>query len=112
MKPRILKRPQVERDLIDHFAAIARDKIEPAERFLRVAEESFAKLAANPFVGHKWESPLPQLADIRVSPMPLKFSNYLIFYRPIDNGVEILTILHGARDIQRVFERLFGRATE
>jgi toxin ParE1/3/4 len=109
--PRILKRPQIERDLIDHFAAIARDKIEPAERFLRVAEESFSQLAANPFVGQKWDSQLPQLADVRVSAMPSRFSNYLIFYRPIANGVEILTVIHGARDLQRALERIFGRTS-
>lgn len=32
------------------------------------------------------------------------FENYLIFYRPLDDGVEILRVLHGARDIQRIFE--------
>lgn len=31
------------------------------------------------------------------------FMNYLIFYRPIDGGVEVLRILHGARDIERIF---------
>jgi plasmid stabilization system protein ParE len=37
MKRRILKKPQVEADLIEQFAYIARDKVKPAERFLRVA---------------------------------------------------------------------------
>lgn len=34
MTRRVLKKPQVERDLVDHFSFIARDKVEPAERFL------------------------------------------------------------------------------
>jgi toxin ParE1/3/4 len=108
MTPRILKKPQVERDLIEHFSFIARDKIAPAERFLRVVEESFERLATNPFLGHKWESPLPQLAGIRVCAMPASFRSYLIFYRPIKNGVEVLTVLHGARDLQGIIERLTG----
>ena len=112
MTRRILKKPQAERDLIDHFAVIARDKLEPAERFLRVADESFAQLAANPLLGHKWESPLPELAGIRVSSMPGAFRNYLIFYRPIDHGIEVLTVLHGARDVQAVLERLLGSPGE
>lgn len=109
MKRRILKKPQVERDLIDHFSFIARDKIEPAERFLRVADESFHQLAADPLLGHRWESPLSQLAGIRVYSLPSPFRNYLVFYRPIDDGIEVLTVLHGARDLQAVLGRLLGR---
>ncbi|MEH2305596.1 type II toxin-antitoxin system RelE/ParE family toxin [Nostoc sp.] len=30
--------------------------------------------------------------------------NYLIFYRPIDEGIEILPILHGLQDIETVFQ--------
>ena len=106
MSRRFLKKPQVERDLIDHYAFIARDKVEPAERFLRVAEECFERLAADPMLGHSWRSPLPVLSDVCVYPMPTPFRNYLIFYRPIDNGVEFLTVLHGARDLQTVLGRL------
>jgi toxin ParE1/3/4 len=29
--------------------------------------------------------------------------NYLIFYRPIEAGIEIVRILHGSQDIERVF---------
>jgi toxin ParE1/3/4 len=109
MKRRVLKKPQVERDLIEQFAYIARDKIEPAERFLRVAEESFDRLAADPLLGSKWESPLPQLAGIRVLALPSPFRNYLVFYRPIQDGIEVLTVVHGARDLQAVLERVTGR---
>jgi len=80
--------------------------VEPAERFLRVAEESFKLLTANPLVGQKWESPLPKLSGIRVYSMPAAFRSYLIFYRPIEQGVEILTVLHGSRDLAAVIERL------
>jgi toxin ParE1/3/4 len=110
MKRRILKKPQVEQDLIDQFSYIARDKVEPAERFLQVAEESFDHLAAEPMRGSKWESPLPQLAGVRVYPMPSPYRNYLVFYRIIEDGIEVLTVLHGARDLQAVLRRLLGSA--
>ena len=109
MKRRILKKPQVERDLIEHFSFIARDKIEPADRFLRVVEESFNHLADDSFLGQRWESPLPQLAGIRMYPLPSPFRNYLVFYRPVEGGIEVLTVLHGARDLQAVLERMLGR---
>jgi toxin ParE1/3/4 len=31
--------------------------------------------------------------------------NYAVFYRPIADGIEIIRIIHGARDIPRLFER-------
>ncbi|WP_375513189.1 type II toxin-antitoxin system RelE/ParE family toxin [uncultured Nostoc sp.] len=30
--------------------------------------------------------------------------NYLIFYRPIDEGIEIARILHGSQDIETIFK--------
>jgi hypothetical protein len=51
MSPRIIKKPRAEHDLIEHFAFIAMDKLAPAERFLRVADESFAQLATTPKMG-------------------------------------------------------------
>ena len=32
------------------------------------------------------------------------FPKHLIFYRPIDHGIEVVRVLHGARDIEAVFE--------
>jgi toxin ParE1/3/4 len=51
-----------------------------------------------PGIGRAWESDEPRLADVRVYPVP-RFRNFLIFYRPIENGIEVLTVVHGARDL-------------
>jgi toxin ParE1/3/4 len=78
---------------------------------LKVAEDSIKRLADQPGIGRIWKSPLPHLAGIRVYPMPSGFRNYLIFYRPLENGIEVLTILHGARDIEAVLDsRPFSEA--
>jgi len=29
---------------------------------------------------------------------------YLIFYQPFENGVEVLRVLHGSRDVERIFD--------
>lgn len=31
------------------------------------------------------------------------FERYLVFYRVLDDGVEVLRVLHGSRDIERLF---------
>lgn len=32
------------------------------------------------------------------------FTSHLIFYRPINYGIEVVRVIHGARDIERLFE--------
>jgi toxin ParE1/3/4 len=104
MKRRLIRRPQVERDLIEIGTFIAQDKLPPAERFLKVAEETMGRLSAMPGMGRTWDSSLPHLSGIRVLPMPSGFRNYLIFYRPIEDGIEVLAIMHGARNLGAALE--------
>ncbi len=32
------------------------------------------------------------------------FRKHLVFYRPLSNGAEIVRVIHGARDLERLFE--------
>ena len=98
-------RPRAEQDLIEHFAYIARDKVAPADRFLKVAEESFTRLVEMPGLGRAWESPDPKLQGIHVYPLPSPYRSYLVFYRvSADGDIEILSVLHAARDIGALIE--------
>src|SRR4051812_19446232 len=107
MTARVRKSPQALRDLIEIYSFIARDKVQPAERFPVVAEHAFVRLAVFPFMGRSWESSLPHLADVRVYPLPGAFRNYLVFYRPFENGVEVMSVQHGGRDLQYVLPSLY-----
>jgi toxin ParE1/3/4 len=51
-----------------------------------------------PGLGTRWESHHAQLPDLRFFPVT-KFPNHLLFYRPLDDGIELVRVLHGARDI-------------
>ena len=56
-----------------------------------------------PRIGPKCEVANPALADLRW--FRVKDSkNYLIFYREIDNGIEVIRVLHGARDIDSILD--------
>jgi len=98
--------PRAERDLIEHYAFIARDKIAPADEFLKVAEQSFARLAVMPGMRRAWESANRRLAGVRVYPMLAPYRSYLIFYRIAADVLEALAVLHGSRDIGAVLEEL------
>lgn len=41
----------------------------------------------------------PLFEGVRVFPVS-RFKKYLVFYRPIQDGIEVLRVLHGARDIK------------
>jgi len=105
----LLRKPQVNDDLIQYYAYIAVDKVEPAERLLRVAEESFQLLLEMPAIGTKWVSRHKALASIYVYPLPTPYRNYLVFYRLIPNGIELLTVLHGARNLEKTLRQLLTR---
>ncbi len=102
MRKRIAIRPRADRDLDEQFAYIAKDNLRAAERFLLATQATFARLAAMPELGGTWEFEDPRLAGIRVWQVS-GFEKHLVFYRPIQNGIEVVRVLHGARDIGAVF---------
>ena len=72
-------------------------------RFLRAAAAAFRQLATFPQMGSRYRSHKPALAEIRKWPIP-EFPKDLIFYRPIKNGVQIVRVLHGIRDLEPLLE--------
>jgi plasmid stabilization system protein ParE len=66
----IIKLPRAKEDLIEHYANIAADKVDPAERFLKVVEKSLTLLADMPGIGRAFPTSNPRLADLRLYPLP------------------------------------------
>ena len=107
MNQRIERSAQARADLINIRGYIDRDNHSAAVRFRYAAEETSSLLAELPEAGQIWHS--SRLADVR-SQMIRDFPNYRVFYRPIQDGILILTILHGARDLDNAFDDLFRDA--
>jgi antitoxin ParD1/3/4/toxin ParE1/3/4 len=90
--------PQAFRDIDEIWEFIAEDNLDAADR---VRDEIFTaceKLAEMPGMGHLRED----LAD-----EPLRFwrvYSYLIIYRPDSQPLEIVRVLHGARDISTLLQ--------
>ncbi len=78
-------------------------------RFRKRAEATCRQLADMPGLGALYGLEHPTLADIRYFPIA-GFKNYLVFYRPVAGGVELLRVLHGARDLERILAETFGIA--
>lgn len=98
----VARRRGARRDLVEIYRYHAREAgLEVADRFLAQAEATFTRLAGMPGLGAPYEHEHPALADVRVSPIS-GFKTYLIFYRPVTGGIEVLRVLHGARDIPAI----------
>jgi toxin ParE1/3/4 len=83
---------------------IAFDDIHAADRFLASAHATFKALARMPGMGRPRHFSPAWLRDLR-SFRVQGFENYLIFYRPITDGVEVFHVLHGARDLESSLEQ-------
>ncbi|NQT36306.1 MAG: type II toxin-antitoxin system RelE/ParE family toxin [Planctomycetes bacterium] len=44
----------------------------------------------------------PQATDVRVWSIG-GFENHLVFYRPIESGIDVIRVIHGARDVRAIF---------
>ena len=95
----ILKRRQASLSLIEQAYWISEESLETADRFIDAAAASFSFLEDNPEIGREYEARNVRLAGVRVWRVS-GFEKHLIFYRPNPEGVEILDVIHGARDIE------------
>jgi toxin ParE1/3/4 len=102
MKLRIVKHRRAKRDLLLTYVYIGEHNMTAAEQFLRAVAEDARKLAEMPGMGALRSFENPKLAGVRSWPVT-GFRNYLIFYRANDVQLQVLRVLHGARDIDAVF---------
>lgn len=102
MRGRIIRRVSAKRDLLECFVTIGESSEGAALRFLEAAENTLQLLAARPGIGKRTDFSHPVLRGTRRFPIS-GFEKYLVFYRPIRGGVEVLRVIHGARDIDSLF---------
>ena len=96
--------PQARRDIIEAALHIAGDNPDAADRFLAAVEETFAALRRMPQMGAPRPFADSRLAGLRMFPVT-GFTAYLTFYQPRDErSILVVRVLHGARDIGRIFE--------
>jgi toxin ParE1/3/4 len=92
----MVKRPRALADLGEIWSFTADDSIVNADAFAARIDETFQLLARQPRMGR----PRPELgSDIR----SFVVSSYVIFYCLGGDGIEIIRVLHGARDIEAIF---------
>jgi toxin ParE1/3/4 len=93
---RVTRRPLAAADILDIWDHIAEDNTEQADRWVDKLDEKFELIATQPLMGRARD----ELAA-RVRSFP--FGRYVIFYEPIEGGIDVVRVLHSARDIDAVF---------
>ena len=89
--------PRARSDLMEIWNYIADDSIANADAFIDKLFETTQLLANRPKAGRRREELAPGI-------LSFPFGRYIIFYRVIRNAIEVVRVLHGARDIQAIFE--------
>jgi toxin ParE1/3/4 len=100
----IIIQPAAERDLADMADYLAERSLRAAIRFSHAVAETFKQLASMPEMGSLREYSHPALAGIRVWRVR-GFKKYLIFYRSLPDGIQVIRVLYAARDIESLFEQ-------
>jgi toxin ParE1/3/4 len=92
-KPRLLRTARAEEDLIDIWSYIGRHNPMAADRLLDALDETSQALARNPQMGRARDD---IAAGLRYFPV----GNYLILYRDLGDGIEVVRYVHGMRRLQ------------
>jgi toxin ParE1/3/4 len=90
--PRIFRTEPSKADVLSIFEYIATDNPTAAFGWIEKLDEALERLAESPFIGE-------QVDHLAKGVRRQCLGNYLIFYKPIDDGIEVRRVLHGARRI-------------
>lgn len=93
--PRIVLSNLADSDLDEIWTYVDADNPIAAENLLRSITKKFELLANHKGIG----TPRPKIDDsIRVFPV----GRYLILFRRLDDGIEVVRVVHGARDVTKL----------
>ncbi len=76
---------------------------EVADRFLDVTRQTLDLLAANTEMGNALSVRKLELKGLRKFPVGSGFKDILLFYFPVTDGIELVRVIHGSRDLRDLF---------
>jgi toxin ParE1/3/4 len=96
-QPQYLLSPAAIQDLDEITDYFAEHNIDAGDKFVDEFSKKCRYLTQFPLMGRSYSEIRPYLRGL-----PLQ--KYIIFYRIIDNGIEIMRVIRGDRDLEAVFE--------
>lgn len=102
MKRPVRLRSAAEADVADCARFLQDKSLEAAIHFLDAFDASLSLLERSPEIGGICRFKNRAFDGVRVWAIT-GFKNYLIFYRILSDELEVIRVLHGARDLKSVF---------
>ena len=107
---RVPKRDAARCDLVQQWVWYAENaSVEVADRFLRAADKTLDLLSTQPESGAAFLVRKSELRNMRRFPVSDGFGKILLIYFPLRDGVDLVRVVHGSRDLERLLvEGFFG----
>src|SRR5437762_3673968 len=99
---RIIKNDLALGDLEEQAEYIRQRNPRAALRFLDAAEGTFRQLASLPGIGERYATDNPLYQDLRCFPIS-KFPSHIVYYKALADGIIVIRVFHGSRDIDKLF---------
>jgi toxin ParE1/3/4 len=96
--PQIRISPRAKSDLTEIWGYIADGSVTNVDAFIDKLYDTIQLLAKQSSAGRRRDELGPGI-------LSFPFVRYIIFYRASPDAIEIARVLHGARDIHRIFGR-------
>lgn len=93
----VLTRPLADIDVLEIWNYIAEDSFEAADNWIDELNKRMLLWASQPNMGR-------ERSDLAHGLRSFPFGRYLVFYIPINDGIEVVRIIHSSRDIESSFE--------
>ncbi len=100
--PKIIIHEQAQGDVEAESAFLANDSADLAIRFLNEFDRAVKRLVQFPRLGRAWPAENTKMQGLRrftMTSFPVS-----IFYRPTEEGIEIVRVLHHSRDLPPDFQ--------
>jgi toxin ParE1/3/4 len=99
----VLRHPEASQDLDEIVDYLAQFDPRVAVRFVTAVEKTAAVIERLPTLGEAYPSTSSAFRGIRRTTVK-RFRKYVIYYRVIESGIEVLRILHGLRNAKAIIE--------
>jgi toxin ParE1/3/4 len=103
---KVLYRQTASDDIVRQFRyyLLTAEAPKIALRFREAVRRTVQSLSQNPHVGPRYSSSNPRLQNLRSWPVT-GFEAIRIYYALEEDGIHIIRILHGKRDVRRILSK-------
>ncbi len=94
---RVVRRPLAQHDIGEIWGYSAEDSVSQADKWMDALGDKLRSLAATPASGRRRDELVSGLRSVA-------FGRYVVFYALLSDGIDIVRVLHSARDVDAMLD--------